>query len=374
MPLSVDQPSAGDPAPVVPGCRDQPGSAHRLLDALDLGFLARGYYANDQRVQWSGNEATFGAEAVLTTKLNQQVGEWEIKFDGEFYLNQPFDRDMLLDTPERRSYAADFQPDTLEISKLSVALSRGDMSVVLGKIETPFGRTYFPLYTNSRLDAPFIRTEAIGWRETGVLLHYQPGMLVGDVALTNGGEDRDTNSSKAVVARLGLQGAGWALGCSAKYQDGVGSEEDKEYDNHVGADAMIRLGRWVLSGEAIYDQYGFRKPGFDPDDITWYRSIYYRDESSGTTTPLTGVGYYLNLGYQERPWTTMLNYGEFYPVSTATAPNQRPERRGIGKVAYRFLGSLEVYSVVMVENGGYTAQNDAPRRGLVLLDGLQYSF
>jgi len=45
-------------------------------------------------------------------------------------------------------------------------------------MDTPFGRTYFPLYSNSRIDAPFIRTEAIGWRQTGVLLHYKHGLLV----------------------------------------------------------------------------------------------------------------------------------------------------------------------------------------------------
>ena len=40
---------------------------------------------------------------------------------------------------------------------------------------------------------------------------------------------------------------------------------------------MYRFGRFTLSGEAIYDQYGFTTPGFNPDDIFWGRSIYYRD-------------------------------------------------------------------------------------------------
>jgi hypothetical protein len=43
-------------------------------------------------------------------------------------------------------------------------------------------------------------------------------------------------------------------------------------------------------------------------------------------------------------------------------------------VAYSFARSLQVYSIAMIENGGYTAQDGAPRNGLVLLDGLQYKF
>ena len=99
-----------------------------------------------------------------------------------------------------------------------------DWTFKIGKFVTPFGRTYFPLYTNADWDAPFIRTEVIGWRETGILAHYKSGYFVGDIALTNGGENLYTNSSKFLVARVGLESDCWAIGCSAKKGNGNGSE------------------------------------------------------------------------------------------------------------------------------------------------------
>ena len=334
-PPDTGPPNVGSPAPPAPqlwgpAATDSsnppllsagPSRIHRLLDCLDVDWVARGYYLNDQRVAWSGMEATFGAEAAVDARLVQRAGEWQIKVEGEFYLNEPFDRDMLLNTQERRSYASDFCVDTFEISQLSLMVTRGDFSLLVGKMVTPFGRTYFPLFTNARLDAPYIRTEAIGWRETGILLRYRAGNFVGDVAVTNGGENRDTNSMKALIARLGLENEHATIGCSIKVQDGVGSDEDKEFDNHFGFDAMLRLGPWVLSGEAIYDQYGFFHPGFDPDDIYWYRSIYYRDESSGTQVPLSGLGYYFDLGYEQGRWNIDLNFGQFCPLYVGTAPS-----------------------------------------------------
>ena len=349
-------------------------AGRRLLDCLDMGFVARGYYRNDQRVAWSGMEETFGAEAALTPRLKQTCGDWEVTVDSEFYLNEPYNRNVLLDTAERRSYASNFRADTLEISRLSVALHRDDFTLLLGKMDTPFGRTYFPLYSNARIDAPFIRTESILWRETGILARYKPGMFVADVALVNGCENLDTNSSKALVSRLGLEAEQWAVGCSIKFQDGIGSESQKEYRNHAGVDMMVRQDSWSLSAECIYDRYGFTYPGFDPLDITWERSIYYRDASSGRNAPITGVGYYVNLDYQWERWATTLNYGEFYPESIGVPQHDRVQRRGILKLACNFAEHLQLYSVVMIENGGYLAQEGKTRIGLVALNGLQYTF
>ena len=353
---------------------EEPPAKRRLLDCLDIGLVARGYYRNDQRVDWSGMEETFGAEAALTPRLKQMCGDWEVTVDSEFYLNEPYNRNMLLDTAERRSYASNFRTDTLEISRLSVALRRDDFTLLLGKMNTPFGRTYFPLYSNARIDAPFIRTESILWRETGVLARYKPGMFVADLALVNGCENLDTNSSKALVSRLGLEAEQWAVGCSVKFQDGIGSEDQKEYRNHLGVDMMVRDGSWNLSAECIYDQYGFTRPKFNPMDIAWDRSIYYRDESSGRNAPITGIGYYANLDYQWERWAATLNYGEFYPESIGVPQHDRVQRRGILKLACTFAEHLQVYSVVMLENGGYIAQEGRSRIGAVVLNGLQYTF
>ena len=224
------------------------------------------------------------------------------------------------------------------------------------------------------IDAPYIRTESILWRETGLLIHYQPGFFVGDVAVTNGSEDLDSNSSKALILRLGLQNDYSALGISVKWQDGIGSDEQKEFKNHVGADGMVRFGQFQLSGECIFDEYGFRRPGFNPDDITWYHSIYYRDMNNALNVPCTGVGYYVDLGYKGDYWNIDLNYGEFYPTPIGDPQHDEINRRGIVKVAYNITPILKPYCAVLIENSGFIAQEDRPRKGLMILSGLQYVF
>lgn len=366
-------PTGQDAAPSAPNVRPEDHVLGRqLLDGLEMGFVARGYYRNDQRIQWSGVEETFGAEGVIMPRLKQACGDWEITIDSEFYLNQPYNRNVLLDTAERRSYASNFCIDTFEISRLLLAVRRGDFTFVVGKMDTPFGRTYFPLYSNARLDAPFIRTESILWRETGMLARYKPGFFIADLALVNGCENLDTNSSKSIISRVGLEHESWAVGCSVKIQDGIGSEDRKEYKNHVGVDMMVRQGAWRLSGECIYDQYGFTRPIFNPLDITWDRSLYYRNNTTGRRTAITGIGYYGNLDYQRGRWTATLNYGEFYPQNIGDVQHDRVQRRGIIKLAFDFTSRLQAFSVVMLENDGYIAQEDRLRRGLVVLSGLQY--
>jgi hypothetical protein len=343
-------------------------------NAWDLGFLARGYYLNDQRIQWSGLESTFAVEGVLSPVFKHREGDWETSVEGEFYLNQPNDRNILLDTPERQSYAANFDIPPWQISQLFIRCRYDDLTVMLGKIPTPFGRTYFPLYTNSRMDAPFIRTECIDWWETGLLVRYQPGWFIADVAITNGGTDRDTNSSKALVSRVGIETPAFAAGASIKIQDGVGSDEDKQFDNYAGLDIMYRFGPWTLSGEAIYDQYGFRQPGFDPNDIYWGRSLYYRDNNYAPGVADWGVGYYVNLGYEDDRWGLTLNYGEFYPQRTGDPSQDVTIRRGLVKVSYRFTPHLLTYNMLLRETDIADAQDNRPRQGLAILTGLQYTF
>ncbi len=350
-------------------------SVYRFLDHLEANFVVRGYYLNDQRIVWSGMEETFGAEGIIAPRLRQRCGDFEFLIDSEFYINQPYDRNQLMNNAERWSYAANFRIDPFEVSQLALVTNYEDWTFKIGKFVTPFGRTYFPLYTNSRMDAPYIRTETIRWRETGILAHYKSGYFVGDIALTNGVDNLDTNSSKALVARIGLESDSWAVGCSLKKQDGNGSESQKEFGNHYGVDVMFRNGPFQFSSECIFDEYGFGRPGFDPLNITWVRSIYYRDVSSGQQgVPCTGIGYYANLDYADGPWNTTLNYGEFYPLYSGTAPDQRIQRRGIIKAAYRVAAPLQVFSVLMIENGGYIAQQNESRKPITVLGGFQFTF
>ena len=174
---------------------------------------------------------------------------------------------------------------------------------------------------------------------------------------------------------MGLESDSWALGASAKKGGGVGSENEKEFSNYYGVDMMWKSGSFQLSAECIYDQYGFGRPGFNPLYISWIRSIYYRDVSSGQQgVPCTGVGYYVNLDYAGGPWNATLDYGDFYPLFTGTAPDQRVEHRALAKVAYRFAKPLQVYSILILENGGYLAQAYQPRNGIAAVGGFQYSF
>lgn len=338
----------------------------------DFGFVARGYYLNDQRIQWSGLEAYFGAEGAVRGKLQRELNGGKAAVQGEFFLNQPFDRNILVDTNERRSYLGNYDIEPFEIDTLNVSYSRNNWTFQVGKMVTPFGRYYFPLFTNLRVDAPFIRTEAILWRETGILAHYKPGWFVADLAITNGSVGLDTNSSKAILSRLGVETECFAAGCSAKTQDGLGSEGQKEYKNYFGADMMFRCNRFVLSGEAIYDEYGLRHP-LNADDITWDHSIYYREQYHNGDR-IHGVGYYVDLGYDAERYLISINYGEYYPEQLGVPQHDVTNRRGLAKGLYRITPQLHVYSVILAETEGYSAQDGRHRIGRMLIGGMEYAF
>jgi hypothetical protein len=301
------------------------------------------------------------------------VGDFEFGVVGELFVNQVFDRNILVDTPERASYAGNFDVEPLEISQALLTGRRGDVMVGMGKMVTPFGRTYFPLYRNDLSDAPFIRTEAILWRETGLLVQYDPGPWVFTAALTNGGDERDTNSSKALVARVGIDLADFACGASVKTQDGIGSEGQKVFNNHVGVDAMVRWGPLVISGEAIYDEYGLRRPGFDQEDIFWGRSIYHRDLNLAYHEPIHGVGYYVNALYQAPGWTGVLNYGEFYPQQIGDPIHDETTRRGFAKFILHLSTRMDVYTMFLLENTVRNAQAGRDRQGWNVLAGFQFT-
>jgi hypothetical protein len=82
----------------------------------DLGGAARGYYLNDQRIEFTGQEATFAVEGVLDGVVRQQVGAMDCGVVGELFFNQPYDRNVLVDTPQRQSFASNFDIDIVQIS------------------------------------------------------------------------------------------------------------------------------------------------------------------------------------------------------------------------------------------------------------------
>lgn len=339
---------------------------------VELSFLARAFYANDQRTNFTGQTSTFGAEGVLAGNASGDVQGWQLGLDVEFFLNQTWDRNRLTWTPEVVSYLGNFEVDPFQVQTCVGSARSGDWLFRLGKMVSPFGRFYFPLFTNEFLDAPFIRTESILWRETGLVLQYDPSCLVMTLGVTNGGYDRDTNSSKAVIGRIGLESDWCAAGVSAKWQDGIGSETQKHFNNHVGLDVMATWNRFTLSTEVIYDEYGFRKPGFDPLDITWGRGHYYREQNLGYEIPITGVGYYCNLDIAGDFLDWSLNYGEYFPRQIGDPAHDVTNRRGLVKAAYHLAPWADVYGVALMENDNPYTPAALHRNHWALWTGLQF--
>jgi hypothetical protein len=381
-PLAIGSPPStqqgAPPAPLVGGPAVAPGdwlpwsSAPGLL--YHLGGKARGYFINDHRIEFTGMESTFAAEGVIEAGCLQQVDGWQMSVESQFFLNEPFDKNMYVNTPERRSFTANFQPEAFQISQLYLAARRGDFYAAMGRFVTPFGRFYFPNFRNNFDDSPFIRSEAILFRETGLLLQWDPSIFTFTAAITNGGPEQDTNSSKAIVARVGIDQPNYALGTSVKWQDGIGSETQKVFNNHAGIDAMVRFGPWQLSAEAIYDQYGLRRPGTPLNSITWGRSLYYRDLNNGLNQPITGFGYYVNLAYAGPRWMVMLNYGEFYPEQIGNRRQDEVTRRGLIKLSRHWTPHFETYGVVFRENDLALAFDHSTRTGLYVLVGGQFTW
>lgn len=355
------------PVDWLPPCEDLDHCHH-------LGGKARGYFVTDQRFEFTGQETTFAVEGAIDGGYHRFHSGWELLAEGELFVNLPFDRNLLLDTPERRSFAANFDVEPLEISQLYLGARRDDWYLAIGRFVTPFGRFYFPQYRNDFSDAPFIRSEAIVFRETGVLAQWDPEGFVFTAALTNGGYGQDTNATKALVTRAGIDRELFALGASVKWHDGISSEGQKQYQRHLGIDAMLRGGRWTLSGEAIYDQYGFRRPGFDPNNIFWERSIYFRDLNDGLFNPIEGFGYYVDLGYGGDCFSCHLNFGSYFPERIGDVRHDQDNHRGLVKLSWHAVENFELYGIVL-------AESDAPlniagrefRRGIAAIWGCQFS-
>lgn len=338
-----------------------------------LGGKGRAYYINDQRIEFTGLEATFAVEGVVDGGVRQTVGSWDLIAETEIFLNQPFDRNILADNPQRRSLLSNFDIEPLQISQLYVGARRGDWYASFGRFVTPFGRFYFPNYRNEFDDSPFIRSDAIKFRETGMLFQWDPEGWVFTTALTNGGWERDTNSSKALVARAGIDLPYFALGSSIKLQDGIGSEGQKTYNEHFGLDAMVRFGSWTLSGEVIYDHHGLRRPGIAPVDIFWGRSLYFRDVNKAFHEPISGVGYYVNLGYEGPSWSLHFNYGDYFPEDIGVPDHDQPVHRGLIKASRFWTPNFETYGIVLVENDRRDSFISYPRQGLDIIFGCQVS-
>jgi hypothetical protein len=323
----------------------------KLSDSTDLKLEIdfRGYAINDQRIYWSGLEFSFGAEASIRALIKKRFKGGFVFVENEFFITQPFGENILVDE-NREDYLANFQIDPFSISRLNIGIQIGNFSCRLGKALSPFGRTHFYSFSNNlNFGSPFIRSEAILWRETGIFLHYKLAFLSFDVAAVNGEENRDTNSGKAGIFRLGAEGKNWAIGVSHKVHDGFGSEWQKIYKGHTGFDFFLKIKKFSVSGEYIYDKYGFHRP-FDEEDIFWSRSLYFRDIFYAYDTPITGKGGYINLMYESEQMIINLNYGEYYPQEIGHPLHDPPIKRLVIKLAYTFAKKVRIYLSGLIEN------------------------
>jgi hypothetical protein len=310
--------------------------------------LVRAYLIDDQRIQWSGLENSFAAEAVLDLGYKKKVGKAQLLAQAELLVSQPFNQNILSDVYRER-YRQNFEYETFSLRQLYIGIQGKAVSLRLGQIPNPFGRCFVPETNNARSDLPFIRTEAITFCDTGVSFSLTPGIFCFDLALVNGSEGQDTNSAKALVSRLGLGKKTWSAGVSVKYFGDEGSETHKMYNNLLGFDLMIKLGRLTLSGELIADQYGLHRPL--PDEaITWRRSFYYRDIHYQFKTPIKGTGGYINLNWQGKILSINLNYGEYHPQQIGQPLHDELNRRLLASCRIRLYEGLHLFFSGLVEN------------------------
>jgi hypothetical protein len=341
---------------------------------LRLWGVGRGLFYTDGRYEFTGQETSLAAEGQLLADWTRRSGDWWTGLTGECYLTQPFDRNILVDDPLRASYAHNFEIETLQLSQLFVSLGNERWTIDFGKFITPFGRYYGPIYTNLLTDLPFIRGEAIRLRETGAQLRYHSGIWRHSAAITNGSSDRDTNSSKALVARAGWDTGDWAGGLSVKTQDGIGSEGQKSFNNHTGIDLSWTHGRLRLAGEVIFDEYGTRRPGLDLNDITWGRSLYNRQLNEGLYDPITGTGWYLNATWTRDRGTSVVGFGQYFPEFIGDPINDQDNWRILLKNSWQLGARTELFASGFIEPSLENFAIAHTRYGYLWLAGLQFHF
>jgi len=338
---------------------------NKSLD-LELDFVARAYALNDQRIYWSGMEFSFGAEAQISANIKKKMTWGTVGVENEFFLNQPFGKNVLIDEGREKFYP-NFSLETFELSELNIYLKTGKFTFKFGKALSPFGRSSFPVFSNDlKYGSPFIRSEAILWRETGVFINFKSGIFSFDIAALNGEENRDTNSGKAGILRLGLEGENWRVGASIKEHDGYGSEWQKLYKSHKGFDMMLKISDIEISAEAIWDEYGFHRE-FDPQDIFWPNSIYYRELFKAYKEPIKGFGWYSNIMFDLKKILINLNYGVYIPENIGNIYHDNTIKRFIIKLSFNPIDELIIFFTGVLEN---TKHEESWREGAKGFAGL----
>ncbi|HEV3143516.1 MAG TPA: hypothetical protein VGZ47_06475 [Gemmataceae bacterium] len=353
--------SPGDPTPAAPDPATNPTNAPPSVNLIafpldessfiQIEGVMRGYFRDDQRILWSGLEQTFGAEGILRPLLMSVQGKWAISAEGEFYLNEPYGSSILSD-PTRNLYKANFDVQTFQIFQLYAQLQRGDFLIRLGRSRTPFGQYDSPTFSNAMIDAPFLRTEVIGFVNTGLFFRYQPQGWSVDVAVVNDQADLATNSSKGLVSRLGIDRPNWTLGASAMVRDGVSSDQQKQFNNVFGFDGSARFGQFTAYGEATYDQHGFVHNFAllgDPAGLG-VRDLYGRDVFKGDNQRIGGLGFYTGVRFRNDRLMIDGCYCFYYPEQIGISFHDAQIHQGVLKAAYSITPHFQIFSFGIVEN------------------------
>ena len=131
-------------------CLDPIPLPHDTELKLDTSF--RSFGLNDQRIYWSGLETSFGVEANISTVVTRKFKKTEFRLEGEFMLNQPFGRNILIDEL-REDYHPNWQTENFKLSKLNLSFELGKFTFTFGKAKTPFGKSYFNHFSNEEMGA-----------------------------------------------------------------------------------------------------------------------------------------------------------------------------------------------------------------------------
>ena len=319
--------------------------------ALTVMGVMRGYYRNDQRIEWSGVEDSFGAEGILRTRFERERKPWVFAAEAELYLSLPNGRSILSDA-DRDLYRENFIVPPLQVFQLFAELRHGDWNVRLGRFRTPLGRNDSPILTNSFLDAPFLRTEVIGFTETGLLASWRPGVFSLQVGLTNGETELDTNSSKAVIGRLGAGQERWAVGMWVKAHDGISSEQQKRFNSFAGFDARLKFKRFSIYAEGVIDQHGlYRDLNAEGNPLALGpRSLYGRDIFVAPRRAIWGGGFDVGVLFRGDKFVVDVNYGLYFPEAIGNAAHDELIHRGVVKLLYAVGPRVQIFGAGLVEN------------------------
>src|SRR5262249_45350711 len=255
----------------------------------------------------------------------------------------------ILSDPVRDLYRANFTVPAFQVFQLALEAERGDWFLRFGRIRTPISGYDVPMFTNSLIDAPFLRTEIIGFTWTGVFLRWHPGPWSFEAGLSNGESDLDTNSNKALVARVGYDARRWSAGAWIKAQDGISSEQQKRFNSFAGFDANVRVGDWTIYGEGLVDHHGlWRDPTLLSNPAALgMRSLYGRGEFIGFAAPIYGGGFDIGATLRRDRLLFDWNWGAYWPQQIGVPSHDAPVYRAIIKVAWSITPRADVFGVII---------------------------